>query len=127
MSLLESVSRPGLGSLQSCLVDGDPEQRKRERRVRRKALISSVLLQASCLAALILVPLFAKPAHLVTAIMTPIPPYHHVPARGDDVHRLTTGKKRVCLVCFSSPPAPLAVTSRPDPSQPRDPFREFHR
>ncbi len=59
------VTRQNFGSLQSCLVEGDLEQRTRERRVRRKALITSVLLQASVLAALILVPLFAKPARVL--------------------------------------------------------------
>jgi protein TonB len=116
----ESVHRQSLGSLQSCLVEGDPEQRARERRVRRKALITSVLLQASFLAALILVPLFAKPAHLVMAMMTPIPPYRHVTARAENTPRPQPGIRRVCVVCFNSRPAPLTVISRPDTNQPVD-------
>src|SRR5258708_19756842 len=77
----ESVPRQNLGSLRGCLVEGDPEQRARERRVRRKALVTSVLVQASLLAAVILVPLFGKPAHLVMAITTPLPPYRHLASR----------------------------------------------
>jgi protein TonB len=118
----ESVPRPNLGSLQSCLVEGDPEQRARERRVRRKALITSVFLQASFLAALILVPLFAKPAHLAMAMMTPIPPYRHVAARAENVQRPQIEIRRVCVVCFNSRPAPLSAASRQESSEPVDPF-----
>ena len=32
-----------LGSLQGCLVEGDPEQRRRERNIRRRALAVSVV------------------------------------------------------------------------------------
>jgi len=60
----KSVPHRNIGSLQSCLVESDPEQRAREGRVRRKALITSVFAQGSLLAALILVPLFGRPAHL---------------------------------------------------------------
>ena len=118
----ESVPRQSLGSLQSCLVEGDPEQRARERRVRRRALISSVLLQASFLAALILVPLLAKPAHLVMAMMTPIPPYRHVAARAENTPRPQPGIRRVCVACPNLRPATLTPTSRPESSQPTDPF-----
>jgi protein TonB len=108
----ESVRRQNLGSLQGCLVEGDPEQRGRERRVRRKALITSVFLQASFLAALILVPLFGKPAHLAMARMTPIPPYRRIAARTQDAPT-PTGERPVCLVCFNanSRPATLTPTS----------------
>src|SRR6202023_304248 len=81
----KSVPRQNLGSLQGCLVEGDPEQRARERRVRRKALVTSVFVQAGLLAAVILVPLFAKPAHLERPIVTPIPPYRHVAARAENM------------------------------------------
>ncbi len=136
----ESVPRQSLASLQSCLVEGDPEQRARERRVRRKALVTSVLLQASFLAALILVPLFAKPAHLVMAMMTPIPPYRHVAARTQNAPR-PSGERRVCFECFNpnSRPATLTPTSEavtnqlvsalirihgPRPPVPNEPRRE---
>ena len=45
-----------LGSLNGCLVEGDPEQRARERSVRRRALIMSIAVQGAALAVLILVP-----------------------------------------------------------------------
>jgi periplasmic protein TonB len=116
----ESVPRQSLGSLQSCLVEGDPEQRARERGARRKALISSVLLQASFLAALILVPLFAKPAHLDRTIVTPIPPYRHVAPQAESPLRPQTGNRRICVVCFNSRPAPLTAAATPDTNTPVD-------
>ena len=67
-----------LGSLNGCFVEGDPEQRVRERRVRRRALIISVGLQTAVVAALILLPIFAKPERIVVGGVTPLPPYHRV-------------------------------------------------
>jgi periplasmic protein TonB len=119
----EPGSRQNLGSLQGCLVEGDPEQRARERRVRRKALITSVLLQAGVLLALILVPLFAKPAHLVMAITTPIPPYRRLAAAPQDTPR-SPDDRRVCVKCFNSRPVDLTSSVRTESNQPKDPFAD---
>jgi len=66
-----------LGSLSGCLVDGDAEQRTRERQVRRRALAISVLLQGAVLTLLVLVPLFAKTERIAAKEWIPIPPYGH--------------------------------------------------
>jgi protein TonB len=100
----KAVSQQNLGSLQSCLVEGDPEQRARERRVRRKSLIISVLLQASFLAALIVVPLFAKPERLVSIISTPIPPYRHVSGHTHTTQTPPASIRHVCVTCFNLRP-----------------------
>jgi protein TonB len=70
----EVVSSQGLGSLQGCLVEGDPEQRRRERTVRRRALVLSVLLQSAVLLVAVLIPLFAKPARISDGIILPPAP-----------------------------------------------------
>ena len=71
------IPQNDFGSLQGCFVEGSPEQRKRERRIRRRALIISVAAQAAILAAIILVPLFGKPDSIALASVTPLPPYFH--------------------------------------------------
>ncbi len=121
----KSVARQNLGSLQSCLVEGDPEQRARERQSRRKALITSVLLQASVLAALILVPLFAKPARLATSTATPIPPYRRVEGQTRTPERARTDVRRSCVTCFDSHPASLETNRSRESSTPEEPIQGF--
>jgi TonB family protein len=121
----KSVPRQNLGSLQSCLVEGDPEQCARERRVRRRALVTSVVLQASVLAALTLVPLFAKPARLVTAIATPIPPYRHVDAQTHTTERPRTDVRHICVTCFNSRPARLDANNRVEATNPEEPNQDI--
>jgi protein TonB len=65
--------------LNGCLVDGDPEQLKRERQIRRRALAISISLQALALAAILLMPLLGKPATIVVRDYVPVPPYYSPP------------------------------------------------
>ena len=59
MPVPQEAVREGLSTpFSGCLVEGDAEQRAREKRMRRRALGVSLLLQAAALAAVILVPLF---------------------------------------------------------------------
>jgi protein TonB len=120
----ESVPRQSFGSLQDCLVEGDAEQRIHEQRVRRKALASSILLQASLLAALVLLPLFAKPAHLITAIVTPVPPYRHASGRTHATQPPPSEGRRICVTCFNSRPANLTTNDRRELSNLEQPFQE---
>ena len=71
----EKILEASLGSLGGCLVEGHPEQRRHERRLRRSALVLSILIQTAVLALLILLPLVGKTEHVALAIPTPIPPY----------------------------------------------------
>lgn len=83
-SVSQKSLEESLGSLRFCLVEGDAEQRSRERRVRRRSVLVSVVIQAAVLALLILIPLFGKTEHIALAVTTPIPRYGHAShPRGD--------------------------------------------
>jgi protein TonB len=73
------VVKKKLGGLTGCLVDGDPEQSARERKVRRRALVLSIGFETVVLATIVLVPLFGKPAEIVLPFVTPVPPYYSRP------------------------------------------------
>jgi periplasmic protein TonB len=64
--------------LNGCLVDGDSEQLKRERKIRRRALAISISLQVFALAAILLMPLLGKPA-VISWNVVPVPPYYSRP------------------------------------------------
>jgi len=112
-------SQENLGSLTGCLVEGNLEQRQRERRTRRRALALSILLQGFVLAAIVLVPLFAKPDRIVIAgDYVPIPPYSH-PAGANHPEpqpRQHHHSFHPCVVC----PTPTVLNHRPvdDPTPP---------
>jgi protein TonB len=71
------VPEDSLGSLSGCLVDGDVEQHMRERRVRRRALAVSIVVQSAVLTLLVLVPLFGKTERIARREYVPLPPYGH--------------------------------------------------
>lgn len=75
MSGEEIRAREEFGALGGCFVEGDPEQRRREKKTKRRALALSVSLQIVALAAVILLPLLGKAERISLAIATPIPPY----------------------------------------------------
>src|SRR6267143_5425974 len=74
-NVLEEIPEEDLGSRRGCLVDGDAEQRRRRRSIRRRSLAISIAVQSAILTALILVSLFGKPQSIALANVTPIPPY----------------------------------------------------
>ena len=109
----EAIPEESLGSLSGCLVDGNADQRTRERRVRRRALAISILLQGAVLTLLVLIPLFAKTERIAAKEWIPIPPYGH--ARG---HQRNMAKP--------SPPRPIDRGLRPSfPSAIAPPVREL--
>lgn len=107
----EESQQTGLGSLGGCLVEGDAEQRNRERRVRRRALVLSVLIQSAVLAALILVPLFGKTPRIAFAFTTPMPPYAPYPSspRDPGAPHPPRGPQTPCHFC-PPPSIPIIVT-----------------
>jgi TonB family protein len=91
----------GLGVLKGCLVEGGPEQQMRQWKVRRRSLVLSVVLQSIVVAAIVLVPLFGKPARSALANVTPLPPYYSRPAPRpvSDVRPAATPPKNSCRFC----------------------------
>jgi periplasmic protein TonB len=118
----QNISEKSFGSLGACLVEGDPEQRARERRIRRRALATSVALQGPALAVLVLVPLFGKTERIVQANVTPVPPYYHPksPAQPniptEHLQPITTFN--LCVSCPVPSPHPHDPTKTEDVPQP---------
>src|SRR4029077_18074300 len=102
----KGIPNEGLGSLRGCLVDGDAEQRRRRRSIRRRSLAISVAVQSAILTALILVSLFGKPQTIAFANVTPIPPFGH---RAN--HSAANNKPRT-----TRPPNPGGYITFPTPS-----------
>jgi periplasmic protein TonB len=59
-----------IGTLGGCLIEGDSEQKARERKVKRRALVISIGLQSAALVALVVTPLLAKPEK-ISLVWTP--------------------------------------------------------
>jgi TonB family protein len=97
---------PRTGTFTGCLVEGDAEATARERKIKRRAVAISVTLQTAGLAALLIAPLFAKPAALVERVATPIPPYGHTTRHETAVQREHT-RNSVCVICPTAPIRPV--------------------
>ena len=103
------------GSFSGCLVEGDAEENARERKIKRRAVGISVVVQSAALAVFVIAPLFAKPAELTGKIVVPIPPYRNSPAPRQST-RPSTGRTMVrCVYC------PPSIPSRAPTLQPDDP------
>lgn len=114
MSGEEQKPHEEFGALAGCFVEGDPEQRRRQLQVKRRALALSVSLQIATLAAVILLPFLGKAERIFPPSFVPIPPYRPI---GDTIVRITHGPTPHGSVhhfslSFPSPNAP------PQPIQP---------
>lgn len=104
----EKIHEASLGSLGVCLVEGSPDQRRRARRLRRRALVFSTLIQTTAVALLLLLSLFGKTEHIALAIPTPIPPYGHPLHHSEGVTTRAAGHPSIGHLVFPSPtPRPI--------------------
>src|SRR6267378_998521 len=96
----DEISDEGLGSLRGCLMDGDAEQRRRRRSIRRRSLAISIAVQSAILTALILVSLFGKPQSIALANVTPVPPYssYRTTSENSGAPRNSSGPRPVCRI-----------------------------
>jgi TonB family protein len=87
--------------LNSCLVEGDPVQQEVARKIRRRAICLSVILQSLTLAALIVFPLLSKGERLPIKMFVEPPPYRLGSANqssGPTGHH-ESGPSKPCLFC----------------------------
>jgi periplasmic protein TonB len=117
------IPEEGLGCLRGCLVEGDAEQSRRERRIRRRALTISVLFQSAVLTLLVLVPLFGKTDRISKKDFVPIPPYGHPnnPRRGP-VRSTTSRRSNTDLRFTFHPPTGSVSQRREEDPNPGDPL-----
>src|SRR5262245_4985997 len=66
---------PGPGNFGECLVEGSAEDKKRGRRIKRRAIAISIALESLGLTALVIAPMLGKPADIRMSSTMPIPPY----------------------------------------------------
>jgi protein TonB len=118
--------KESLGSLSGCLVDGDAEQRTRQRRVKRRALAISIFLQSAVLAVLILVPLFSKAERISLKIVTPVVPYGHPSNHPRGNATTTTSRHPIRDSRFTyHPPTNKADLHRAEEDSPIGPVVDF--
>jgi periplasmic protein TonB len=119
----QQVPGDGLRTWQGCLVGGDPEQRERQQRVRRRALVISITTQSVIVAVIVLFPLFAKPARIALANVMPLPPYYAHPPRapqGQSALQAPRPQQNICRFCPPHAIPPTLVTHTESPNDAND-------
>jgi len=114
----------GAGNFGECLVEGSAEEKKRGRKIKRRAIAVSIALQSAGLTALVIAPMLAKPPEIRTTSAMPIPPY----SAPRPVHAATTttidNVRRPCVVCPTAPIAPITQSLGHTDMPPGDPIMD---
>jgi periplasmic protein TonB len=105
--------------LNGCLVDGDVEQLRRERKIRRRALAISISLQAIALAVILLMPLLGRPA-VISWNVVPVPPYYSRPTPVHVVAAQVPQKRHIVEELFAPTSIPTRINPNPQPPDPGD-------
>ncbi|HWZ96887.1 MAG TPA: energy transducer TonB [Candidatus Dormibacteraeota bacterium] len=120
MSVEENKDFAGqIGTLGSCLIEGNSEQKSRERRTKRRSLAISIAIQSAVIVAFVLVPLLGRTEKLPFTLFTPIPQYYHSASeRVQPARAVAPIHQRECVVCFdrnlSPHPSTQSATRRVD-------------
>src|SRR5262249_24073243 len=88
------------------------QDKKRGRKIKRRAIALSIALESAGLTALVIVPMLAKPAEPGIVTTTPIPPYSA--RRSTPPHSaepIPSTVRRPCVVCPTAPIAPIPRAS----------------
>ena len=114
----KGIPKQSLGSLRGCLMDGDAEQQRRQRSIRRRSLAISIAVQSAILTALILVSLFGKPQRIALANVTPVPPYsrYRDVSQNSVAQHNSGGPHTVCHICPLAQISPTIPTHDSNPS-----------
>ncbi len=123
----QSIPEESIGSLGSCLIEGDSFQQARARRGRQRALLLSIAVEMAILTALVLFPLFGKGENIASRIFVPTVPYR--PGTAPVHQRNTTeprpGRSDTCRFC-APPSVPNRIVTQDssrlgDPTSPDEP------
>ncbi len=109
-----------IGTLSSCLIEGDPEQKARERKIKRRALAISITLQSLAIFALVLIPLLGKTEKLPFTLFTPIPQYYHSTPR-PVLHRPTVAPPLRPTGFYAPTNIPPTIATRDNPPSTNEP------
>jgi len=100
-----------IGVLGNCLIEGDSEQKTRERKTKRRALTISILLQTVALVAIVLVPLLGHTEKISYRGAIPMPPYRPMPNRpAGETRPQIEHIHQICLTCLDRPVSPRPAT-----------------
>lgn len=115
-----SIPDESIGSLRSCLVEGDSFQESRARHSKQRAILLSIAVQIAILVALVLFPLFSKGENIASRVFVPTVPYS--PGRAPDRQRTTPlpprGRPNICRFC--APPTISPTIDLQDAPRPGD-------
>jgi len=111
MSGEENRRAEQIGVLGGCLIEGDVEQKARERKMKRRALTISILLQSVAIVAIVMVPLLGHTEKISYRSAIPMPPYRPIPNRPvGEVRQQIQHIHQVCLTCWDRPVTPRPAT-----------------
>jgi protein TonB len=110
-----------LGNLSQCMVDSDAAAKTRARRLRRKALAASILLEAAVIVGVVVWPLMTLGVLPSQAVVTPLPLYRgfrEPQAMPPELPRTPHDHPANRTEVFQPPTIPQHIASGPDPEPP---------